>query len=100
MIDVEPDSQIVSEVVTDACSVSPHPVDAIVDCAHTRARFVREALTTRTGADSSMASLEDRDAATVAVNLIALERGAMLFRVHNVRANRPALDAAWSILTS
>ncbi|MBA3340837.1 MAG: dihydropteroate synthase [Gemmatimonadaceae bacterium] len=43
---------------------------------------------------------EDKDAATAAVNVMALERGAMLFRVHDVRINRRALDAAWSILTS
>ena len=75
-------------------------MDAPVMVGVSRKRFVREALTARSGSDSSTAPLEDRDAATVAVNLIALERGAILFRVHNVRANRPALDAAWSILTS
>jgi dihydropteroate synthase len=34
---------------------------------------------------------------TVAVNVSALERGARLFRVHDVRQNRQALDVAWAV---
>jgi dihydropteroate synthase len=65
-----------------------------------RKRFVREAIanTRESGADSHIAPIEDRDTATAALNVIALERGAMLFRVHNVRVNRVALDAAWTTL--
>jgi dihydropteroate synthase len=39
----------------------------------------------------------DRVAGTVGANVAALERGARLFRVHDVRANREALDVAWAI---
>jgi dihydropteroate synthase len=59
-----------------------------------RKRFVREALLN----SSSLPSLDDRDNATAAVNVMALERGARIFRVHNVRATRNALETAWSIL--
>jgi dihydropteroate synthase len=55
-----------------------------------RKRFVREA--------SYSLAPADADAATGAINALALERGAMVFRVHNVRANRRALDAAWAVL--
>lgn len=34
---------------------------------------------------------------TIGANVAALTRGAMLFRVHDVRANREALDVAWAI---
>jgi dihydropteroate synthase len=34
---------------------------------------------------------------TVAVNVAALERGARLFRVHDVKQNRQALDVAWAV---
>lgn len=34
---------------------------------------------------------------TVGANVAALARGAMLFRVHDVRENRQALDAAWAV---
>ena len=44
-------------------------------------------------------TLEERDAATAAFNVLALLRGAMIFRVHNVKKNRRALDEAWSELT-
>ena len=36
---------------------------------------------------------------TVAGNVTALERGARVFRVHDVRASRQALDLAWAIMT-
>ena len=38
-----------------------------------------------------------RVAGTVGANVAALERGARLFRVHDVRENRQALDVAWAI---
>jgi dihydropteroate synthase len=44
-------------------------------------------------------TLEERDAATAAFNVLALQRGAIVFRVHNVKKNRQALDEAWSELT-
>jgi dihydropteroate synthase len=59
-----------------------------------RKRFVSER------SDNADVTLEDRDAGTVAACVMALERGAMLFRVHNVRAARRALDVAWSVLTA
>ena len=36
--------------------------------------------------------------ATVGANVAALHRGARIFRVHDVAANRQALDAAWAIM--
>ncbi len=35
---------------------------------------------------------------TVGANVAALERGARLFRVHDVAANRQALDVAWAVM--
>ena len=35
---------------------------------------------------------------TVGANVAALERGARLFRMHDVRASRQALDVAWAIM--
>jgi dihydropteroate synthase len=35
----------------------------------------------------------------IAANVVALGAGAMLFRVHDVLANRQALDVAWGIMT-
>ena len=43
-------------------------------------------------------SNDDRDMATVGVNLVAFFAGARIFRVHLVRANRLALDAAWALI--
>jgi dihydropteroate synthase len=40
---------------------------------------------------------DDRDMATVGVNVVAFFAGARIFRVHNVRPNRLALDAAWAL---
>jgi dihydropteroate synthase len=37
---------------------------------------------------------------TVAVNVAALERGALLFRVHDVKQNRQALDVAWAVMNA
>jgi dihydropteroate synthase len=42
----------------------------------------------------------DRVAGTVGANVAALNRGAMLFRVHDVRAARESLDVAWAIMQS
>jgi dihydropteroate synthase len=42
----------------------------------------------------------NRVAGTVAANVSALERGARIFRVHDVRPNRQALDVAWAIKTA
>jgi dihydropteroate synthase len=42
----------------------------------------------------------DRIPGTVAANVIACERGATFFRVHDVRANREALAVAWAILNA
>ncbi|MGH7652329.1 MAG: dihydropteroate synthase [Gemmatimonadaceae bacterium] len=42
-------------------------------------------------------SNDDRDMATVGVNVVAFFAGARIFRVHNVRPNRLALDAAWAL---
>jgi dihydropteroate synthase len=64
-----------------------------------RKRFVREAFL-RESPDGRRPPLEEQDYATAAVNVMALERGAAIFRVHNVRVNRCALDAAWTILTA
>jgi dihydropteroate synthase len=40
---------------------------------------------------------DDRDMATVGVNVVAFFAGARIFRVHNVKPNRLALDAAWAL---
>jgi dihydropteroate synthase len=40
---------------------------------------------------------DDRDMATVGVNVVAFFAGARIFRVHQVRPNRLALDAAWAL---
>jgi dihydropteroate synthase len=44
-----------------------------------------------------MISNDDRDMATVGVNVVGFFAGARIFRVHNVRPNRLALDAAWAL---
>ncbi|MGK2934055.1 MAG: dihydropteroate synthase [Gemmatimonadaceae bacterium] len=41
----------------------------------------------------------ERDAGSVGVAVVALVRGAMLFRVHDVKAHRQALDAAWGAIS-
>jgi len=71
-----------------------------------RKRFVREAMATGLAAvkgseepiDSAEFSVAERDAGTVGASIVALAQGAMLFRVHDVRAHRSALDVAWSIM--
>jgi dihydropteroate synthase len=69
-------------------------LDTPVAVGVSRKRVVREALLNSV----SLPTMDDRDSATAAVNVMALERGAMIFRVHNVRATRNALETAWSIL--
>lgn len=49
---------------------------------------------------SGVVEVADRVEGTVAVNVLALALGARVFRVHDVRANRRALDAAWGVLRS
>jgi dihydropteroate synthase len=68
-----------------------------------RKRFVTEAIVNSdTGSNSPIRadslSIEDRDAGTAALNVVALMKGARIFRVHNVIAARRALDAAWAVV--
>jgi dihydropteroate synthase len=42
-------------------------------------------------------SNDERDMTTVGVNVVAFFAGARIFRVHHVRPNRLALDAAWAL---
>jgi len=44
-----------------------------------------------------VAAPSERVHGTVGANVVALERGARVFRVHDVAANRQALDVAWAI---
>jgi dihydropteroate synthase len=55
-----------------------------------RKRFIGEITGTATPAD--------RLAGTIAANVASLERGARLFRVHDARPARQALDVAWAIM--
>ncbi len=57
-----------------------------------RKRFVGEL--------SGVSTPADRVDGTIAANVMALALGARIFRVHDVRAARRALDVAWSILQS
>jgi dihydropteroate synthase len=52
------------------------------------------------GEITKAASPSDRTAGTVGANVVALERGARLFRVHDVKPSRDALDVAWAIMQS
>ncbi|MEP6492943.1 MAG: dihydropteroate synthase [bacterium] len=49
------------------------------------------------GEITAVATPADRMAGTIGANVAALERGARLFRVHDVKASREALDVAWAI---
>ncbi len=71
-----------------------------------RKRVIAELIRYTSGAGSAsagttlapqMISNDDRDMATVGVNVVAFFAGARIFRVHRVRANRLALDAAWAL---
>jgi dihydropteroate synthase len=55
-----------------------------------RKRFIGEITGVRTPSERVMGS--------VGANVVALARGARLFRVHDVRAARQALDVAWAVL--
>jgi len=50
------------------------------------------------GGVTGASSPGDRVFGTIGANVAALERGARLFRVHDVKANRDALDVAWAIM--
>jgi dihydropteroate synthase len=52
------------------------------------------------GAITGIEEAKDRVFGTVAANVIAYEKGATLFRVHDVRANREALAVARAILNT
>jgi dihydropteroate synthase len=62
-------------------------------------RFTSESggLSSGTTLATQVVSNEDRDMATVGVNVVAFFAGARIFRVHSVRPNRLALDAAWAL---
>ncbi|MEP6508515.1 MAG: dihydropteroate synthase [Gemmatimonadales bacterium] len=49
---------------------------------------------------SASLSIKDRDVGTEALNVVGLLNGARIFRVHNVRMARRALDAVWPIITT
>jgi dihydropteroate synthase len=50
------------------------------------------------GEITGVAEPSDRVAGTIGANVAALERGARLFRVHDVKPSREALDVAWAIM--
>jgi dihydropteroate synthase len=54
-----------------------------------RKRFIGEV--------TGVAAADERGAGSVGAHVGALDRGAMLFRVHDVRVHRQALDVAWAI---
>jgi dihydropteroate synthase len=62
-------------------------------------RYTTDAATSSAGTTLApqLISNEDRDMATVGVNVVAFFGGARVFRVHRVRPNRLALDAAWAL---
>lgn len=71
-----------------------------------RKRVIAELIRYTSGAGSVSAgttlapqliSNNDRDMTTVGVNVVAFFAGARIFRVHNVRPNRLALDAGWAL---
>ena len=71
-----------------------------------RKRVIAELIRYTAGAGSASAgttlaqqqiSNDDRDMATVGVNIVAFFAGARIFRVHRVRASRLALDTAWAL---
>jgi dihydropteroate synthase len=50
------------------------------------------------GEITGVADAAERGSGTVGANVAALERGALLFRVHDVKPSRDALDVAWAIM--
>jgi len=65
-------------------------------------RYTTDAATSSAGTTLApqLISNDDRDMATVGVNVVAFFAGARVFRVHRVRPNRLALDAAWALTPS
>jgi dihydropteroate synthase len=51
------------------------------------------------GEITGVAVASERAAGTAGANVAALERGARLFRVHDVRESRHALDVAWAVMS-
>ena len=62
-------------------------------------RYTTEAVSPSAGTTLAPQTIsnEERDMATVGVNVVAFFAGARIFRVHAVRPNRLALDAAWAL---
>jgi dihydropteroate synthase len=52
------------------------------------------------GRITSVEEAKERVFGTVAANVIACERGATFFRVHDVRPNVEALAVAWAVLNA
>jgi dihydropteroate synthase len=52
------------------------------------------------GEITGVAEPSERVAGTIGANVAALERGARLFRVHDVKPSREALDVGWAIMAS
>jgi dihydropteroate synthase len=50
------------------------------------------------GEITGVTTASERDAGTIGANVAALARGAALFRVHDVRGARQALDVAWAVV--
>jgi len=87
-------------------------LDILAECGYpvmvgtSRKRFVKEGMAEGLAAmkgaeepvDPAEFSVSERDAGTIGASVVALTRGAMLFRVHDVRTHRRALDVAWSIV--
>ncbi len=48
---------------------------------------------------TGVAAAAERDAGSVGAAIVALIRGARVFRVHDVRMHRQALDAAWGVIS-
>ena len=44
--------------------------------------------------------VDEREEGTIALNVMAYERGCRIFRVHNVKMNRRALDMAEAVKNS
>jgi dihydropteroate synthase len=64
-----------------------------------RKRFIGELIDARPGAHGGMTASAERDAGTIGANVAALGLGARLFRVHDVRSARQALDVAWAVMS-
>jgi dihydropteroate synthase len=71
-------------------------LDAVVELGYpvlmgaSRKRFI--------GGITSVEEAKDRISGTIATSVLAYERGATLFRIHDVRANREALEVADAVL--